>query len=212
MDLNELDMAAKETDIVMDDHWEEVSTVDNIQLIFETTKELISHKKRHSSNKTLNNLSEDNIQRYGVLNKDQKKIVLVKVATSHYINLEQLKKQIASIDGNESLLNSDFDLRRNLDPSYNWVFEKLSQIPIQGLAILEEIQRDLLSMSENIPFLSNYQRLALNIMRDHIRKFVKVASKEEKERLRKEENERQRKEEKERETAKEKDISQSCKT
>ena len=197
INLNELDLSAKERDIVVDENYEEMPIIDNVQLIFGTIKQLISLRNCHSSNETLNKLSEEFILRCGCLDNNQKLTVLVKVATSYYIKLDDLKKKVSSIDGPESLINAESDLRKILDPSYNWIFERLSKIPEDGLVILQELQRDLSNLFANIPILSNYQKTALNVMKDHVTNFVKIAAKQEKE-----EKEKRKKEE----------TSQPCKT
>ena len=197
INLNELNLSAKEKDIVLNENYEEMPIIDNVQLIFGTIKQLISLKNCHSSNETLNKLSEEFILRYGFLDKNQKQIVLVKVATTYYIKLEDLKKKVSSIDGPESLINAESDLRKILDPSYNWIFERLSKIPEHGLVILEELLRDLLNLFATIPILSNYQKTALRVMKDHVSNFAKITAKQEKEK-----EEKKKKEE----------TSQPCKT
>ena len=97
INLNELDLSAKQKDIVLNENYEDITITDSVQLIFGTIKKLISHRNCHSSKETLNKLSEEFILRYGLLDNNQKQIVLVKVATSYYIKLEDLKKKVSSI-------------------------------------------------------------------------------------------------------------------
>ena len=189
INLNELDLSAKQKDIVLNETYEEITVTDSVQLIFGTIKKLISLRNCHSSKDTLNKLSEEFILRYGLLDENQKKIVLVKLATTYYIKLEDLKKKVSSIEGPESLINSESDLRKILDPSYNWIFERLSKIPEDGLVILQELQRDLSNLFANIHILSNYQKTALNVMKDHVTNFVKITAKQEKEKAEKKKKE-----------------------
>ena len=181
INLNELDLSAKQKDITLNENYEEITITDSVQLICGTIKKLISLKNCHSSKDTLNKLSEEFILRYGLLDNNQKQIVLVKVATTYYIKLDDLKKKVSSIEGPESLINSESDLRKILEPSYNWIFERLGKIPEDGIVILQELQRDLSNLFANIHILSNYQKTALNVMKDHATNFVKIAAKQEKE-------------------------------
>ena len=175
IDLNNYDLEVKEKDITLDENYQEIHVNDPCQLLFHTTKELISHVNDHSSNENyeiVKKVTEEFVERYGALEKHQKNIVLINIATSHYIKEDVLKIKVASIQGSESLMKSESDIRKILDPSYDWIFECILKIQENGCVFLEDLQKHLLNMFENIPFLSHYQKMALKVMRDHLLKYV----------------------------------------
>ena len=173
--MNNYDLETKEKDITLDVNYQEIHVNDPCQLLFHTTKELISHRNDNSSRENyeiVKKVTEEFVERYGALEKHQKNIVLINIATSHYIKEDVLKIKVALIKGSESLLKSESDIRKILDPSYDWLFECISKVHENGCVFLEDLQKHLLNMFENIPFLSNYQKMALKVMRDHLLKYV----------------------------------------
>ena len=161
INLNKFDKEAKEMDITVDENYEEIYVNDPVQLVLHTVKELMSHRNRRSSKETLDKLSEDFIQRYESLDKHQKNVILIKIASSNYIKVVDLKDKVTSIQGSESLMKSETEIRKILEPSYQWIFERLSKVPEYGLKTLDELQKHLSNMFENIPYLSSHQKSAI---------------------------------------------------
>ena len=181
IDLNNFDKEAKEMDITVDENYEEIYVNDPVQLVFHTVKELLSHRNRRSSKETLGKLSEDFIQRYESLDKHQKNVVLIKIASSHYINVVDLKDKVTSIQGPESMMKSENEIRKILEPSYQWIFERLSKVPECGPTTLDELQKHLSNVYENIPYLSSHQKTAICIMKNHLTEFIIKLNMQEKE-------------------------------
>ena len=181
INLNNFDKEAKEMDITVDENYEEIYVNDPVQLVLHTVKELMSHRNRRSSKETLDKLSEDFIQRYESLDKHQKNVVLIKIASSHYINVVDLKDKVTSIQGSESLMKSETEIRKILEPSYQWIFERLSKVPEYGLKTLNELQKHLSNMFENIAYLSSHQKTAISTMKNQLTDFIAKLNTQEKE-------------------------------
>ena len=117
-------------------------------------------------------MAEEFILRYGKLDKHEKNVALIKIANSYYIKEEDLKKKIATIHGSDSLMKSESDIRKIMEPGYNWLFLRLSKVIQTGPNTLEEVQKHLLNMLENISYLSSYQKTAIKVMEGHLTKFI----------------------------------------
>ena len=115
-------------------------------------------------------MTEEFKLRYGKLDKHEKNIAIIKIANSYYIKEEDLKKKIATIHGSDSLMKSESEVRKILEPGYNWLFLRLSQI--HEIETLEELQGHLSNMIENIQYLSSHQKTAIKVMKEHLTKFV----------------------------------------
>ena len=115
-------------------------------------------------------MTEEFKLKYGKLDKHAKNVALIKIANSYYVKEEDLKKKIATIQGSDSLMKSESDIKKILEPAYNWIFLRLSQIYENEM--LEELQEHLSNMVENIQYLSSHQKTAIKVMKDHLTKFV----------------------------------------
>ena len=117
-------------------------------------------------------MAEEFILRYGKLDKHERNVALIKIANSYYVKEEDLKKKIATIHGSDSLMKSESEIRKIMEPGYNWLFLRLSKVLQSGPSTLEEVQKHLLNMLENISYLSSYQKTAIKVMEDHLTKFI----------------------------------------
>ena len=117
-------------------------------------------------------MAEEFILRYGKLDKHERNVALIKIANIYYVKEEDLKKKIATIHGSDSLMNSESEIRKIMEPGYNWLFLRLSKVIQTGPNTLEEVQKHLLNMLENISYLSSHQKTAIKLMEEHLMKFV----------------------------------------
>ena len=67
-------------------------------------------------------------------------------------------------------MKSESNIRKTLEPAYNWIFIRLSQI--HESETLEQLHEHLSNMVENIQYLSSLQKTAIKVMKDHLTKFV----------------------------------------
>lgn len=191
IDLNILDMEVSDivfdvsdivfdvSDIVFDESHENLQMKDPAEQILETIDEILSKKYHYISKTSLQVLVSNFISQYGQLDKNRKKIVLIKLAINKYPKLDILKKKINAINDSESFMENENDIRTALDPAYNWLFDTVCKVSENGFKNLQEIQTDLLNMFLDVPNMSNLQKLSIKAMKNHVTSLLNsIAEKE----------------------------------
>ena len=67
------------------------------------------------------------------------------------------------------LKKKEEELRAVLEPSYNWLYTKVSQVTKEGVKFLCDVRADLLSILSHDKNLSNDDRVQLKTMSSHLK-------------------------------------------
>ena len=73
-----------------------------------------------------------------------KRFFLIKLAIDKHTKLDNLKKKIAALKDSECLMEEEKNLKKYLDPAYNWLFTTVCSK--NGLKTLQDIETDLLNI------------------------------------------------------------------
>lgn len=146
---------------------------DPIEELWDTINVLMSKRYHYITKKALQDLISSFISQYCEFDINQKKIVLIKLATNKYTKLENLKKKISEIKNTECLMSDEQELEKIFDPPCNWFFATVSQDSEKGFKTLQNIETALLNMFLDMSKMSNIQKIAIKTMKNHITHLLK---------------------------------------
>ena len=106
---------------------------------------------------------------YDYLDQDQKRKLLVVLATKYYVEASVLNKALSQrVSDFESIVKIVNDLRKFIEPKYLWIFQRLATLK-GGHEMISDIKVETLNMVLQCKELSSFQNLAVKEMYDYLK-------------------------------------------